>query len=386
MEHLAFKDTQSLHQSIQQLYTLHNLDTFGVDVLSIVNRLVPGNLPTFYICHFRTRQILPTFLPDFSGFSPEMNKTIDLHFGEHPIAARMPLTLNGAYKISDFITQDEFHRLEGVYQQFFRKLNGEDLLNIFLPHSHPDNWRKLAQTDASLMGICVDRSRRNFTERDRLLLNLLRPHIFQAHCNAQQHDRLKQELSQLQQSLNHLGLAIIDTQGRIQSISPQAIIWLEIYFGKSTNSRQLPDHLWAWVKHQTTGFTNNLNLPNGCLPLRIQQTGRELKIRLIVEPLRAQYLLLLEEQTLSSLNLLELLGLSQRETEVLAWVIQGKDNKKIAAQLSIHPSTVRKHLENIYRKLGVQSRTEAISQVLAKLGFLDSLQLKTDGSIVDYAE
>lgn len=375
MEHLAFNDTQKLHQGIQQLYTLHNLDTFGVDALSIVNRLVPGNLPTFYICRFRTRQILPTFLPDFSGFTPEMNRTIDLHFGEHPIAARMPLTLNGAYKISDFITQQEFHRLEGVYQQFFRQMEGEDLLNIFLPYSHPDNWRKLAQTDASLIGICVDRSSRNFTERDRLVLNLLRPHIFQAHCNAQQHHQLQQELSQLQQSLNHLGLAIVDTQGQIQSIAPQAIIWLEIYFGKFTNSRKLPDNLWAWIEHQIAGFTKNPNRPKACLPLRIQRAGRELTIRLVVEQIGAGYLLLLEEQTLSALNSLELLGLSQRETEVLALVMQGKENKTIAAQLSVHNSTVRKHLENIYRKLGVGSRTEAISAVLAKLGFLHSLPL-----------
>jgi DNA-binding CsgD family transcriptional regulator len=106
----------------------------------------------------------------------------------------------------------------------------------------------------------------------------------------------------------------------------------------------------------------------------LYQTYRQFDTR--IQRRCGRYLLLLEEQTLSSLNSLALLGLSQRETEVLAWVIQGKDNKEIATQLSIHPSTVRKHLENIYRKLGVQSRTEAISQALAKLGFLDSLPLK----------
>jgi DNA-binding CsgD family transcriptional regulator len=75
------------------------------------------------------------------------------------------------------------------------------------------------------------------------------------------------------------------------------------------------------------------------------------------------------------LNSLELLGLSQRETEVLALVMQGKENKTIATQLSINNRTVSKHLENIYRKLGVGSRTEAISEALAKLGFLHSLPL-----------
>jgi DNA-binding CsgD family transcriptional regulator len=95
----------------------------------------------------------------------------------------------------------------------------------------------------------------------------------------------------------------------------------------------------------------------------------------LVEQIGVRYLLLLEEQTLSALNSLEILGLSQRETEVLALVMQGKENKTIAAQLSIHNGTVRKHLENIYRKLGVGSRTEAISQALAKLGLLHSVPI-----------
>jgi DNA-binding CsgD family transcriptional regulator len=54
-------------------------------------------------------------------------------------------------------------------------------------------------------------------------------------------------------------------------------------------------------------------------------------------------------------------------------MMQGKNNKAIAAQLDINVSTVRKHLENIYYKLGVQSRTEAIAKALEKIGFTNSL-------------
>jgi DNA-binding CsgD family transcriptional regulator len=368
MEPLSIADTQHLNHGIQQLYTLQDLDTFGVNALSIVSRLVPGNIPTFYTCRFGTRQILPTFLTDFPGFTPEMNRTIDLYFGEHPIAVRMPLTLNGAYKISDFNTQKEFHRLEGVYQQFFRQYDIEDLINIFLPCSQPDSWRKLAQVNATITGISVDRPQRNFTERDRLVLNLLRPNLGQAYTNAQQYQQIQQDLDRVQQSLNHLGAIVLDGEGRVQSIAPQAIIWLEAYFTKPTSCIQLPDHLWSWVKHQVNSLTQNSDLPEACLPLRIQKAGRQLTIRLLVESPGLRYLLLLEEQTLSSLSSLALLGLSQRETEVLALVIQGKDNKTIASQLSVYPSTIRKHLESIYSKWRVKSRTEAIAHALAKLG------------------
>ena len=53
-------------------------------------------------------------------------------------------------------------------------------------------------------------------------------------------------------------------------------------------------------------------------------------------------------------------SLSKREREVLQLLTEGGENKAIAASLGITVNTVEKHLENIYKKLGVTSRTEAI--------------------------
>jgi DNA-binding CsgD family transcriptional regulator len=381
METLVFKDTQNLHQGIQKLYALHNLDTFGVDALSILNQLVPSEIPSFHFTHLREHQISSTFLPNCSGYTPAMEKVIHQHFGEHPLVRHMSQILNGAYKISDFISQQKLHRFEGLYQQFLRLLDVEDQMVFFLPNANSESWCNLSQADETLVGFSLNRTQRNFTERDRLILNLLRPHLFQAYCNVQHYQQLQQELSQLQQSLNHLGLVILDAQGQMQSIAPQATVWLETYFTKSTCTLKLPDHLWSWVQYQVASFTSKPDLSKTCLPLRIQQAGRELVIRLIVEQPEQRYLLLLEEQTLSSLYSLVLLGLSQRETEVLSWVMQGKENKAIATQLSINVSTVRKHLESIYNKFGVHSRTEAIAQALAKLGIPDSLPLACELNI-----
>ena len=62
---------------------------------------------------------------------------------------------------------------------------------------------------------------------------------------------------------------------------------------------------------------------------------------------------------------LERFGLTRREIEVLHLVTQGKTNKEIAAKLYISPLTVRTHLEHVYQKLGVGSRTEAVAVVLS---------------------
>jgi DNA-binding CsgD family transcriptional regulator len=53
-------------------------------------------------------------------------------------------------------------------------------------------------------------------------------------------------------------------------------------------------------------------------------------------------------------------GVTPREQEVLRWVSCGKTDADIAALLAISPRTVHKHLEHIYVKLGVETRTAAV--------------------------
>lgn len=59
-------------------------------------------------------------------------------------------------------------------------------------------------------------------------------------------------------------------------------------------------------------------------------------------------------------------GLSARELEILQLMAKGAANKEISAQLSIAQSTVKTHIANIFQKLGVNDRTEAVTQALKK--------------------
>jgi DNA-binding CsgD family transcriptional regulator len=75
--------------------------------------------------------------------------------------------------------------------------------------------------------------------------------------------------------------------------------------------------------------------------------------------------LILEEQGLRfSEGLLEPLELTRREAQVLLWVARGKTDKEVGALLYVSPRTVKKHLEHVYEKLGVKSRTEAVALAL----------------------
>lgn len=61
------------------------------------------------------------------------------------------------------------------------------------------------------------------------------------------------------------------------------------------------------------------------------------------------------------------LGLTVREAEVLSWVVRGKTNRDIGEILGTSPRTVHKHLEHVFEKLGVETRTAAASRALALL-------------------
>jgi DNA-binding CsgD family transcriptional regulator len=58
-------------------------------------------------------------------------------------------------------------------------------------------------------------------------------------------------------------------------------------------------------------------------------------------------------------------NLTPRQWEVLRRVASGASNTQIARTLGLSEATVRKHLENVFLRLGVQSRTEAVARVLA---------------------
>jgi two-component system, NarL family, response regulator LiaR len=58
------------------------------------------------------------------------------------------------------------------------------------------------------------------------------------------------------------------------------------------------------------------------------------------------------------------IDLTEREREVLALMVEGLNNTQIAGKLTVSPSTIKSHVSNILSKLGVASRTEAVTLAL----------------------
>jgi DNA-binding CsgD family transcriptional regulator len=76
-------------------------------------------------------------------------------------------------------------------------------------------------------------------------------------------------------------------------------------------------------------------------------------------------------QEVSDASVIENIALSfkltPREAEVLYWVVKGKINRDIGDILGSSPMTVKKHLERVFVKLGVETRTAAAAMVLSRI-------------------
>src|SRR3990170_3823674 len=76
---------------------------------------------------------------------------------------------------------------------------------------------------------------------------------------------------------------------------------------------------------------------------------------------------LLKQETVALPDCAHTFGLTLREAEVLAYLCRGKTNKDIGAILRISPRTVQKHLEHVFQKFGVETRTAAAIGALERL-------------------
>lgn len=370
-------------EALQNLCTLQNLPAHLVNLLSPLI----GSEASFCSSFTDRCNTLAVTTPELHTLKLGSN-----YFQENPLIGRYFQTHDySAYKISDFLTEQEVYRRESLYNAFLHVCGAADQLAMVIPKqpdlgsTHLPNilprqyfaphdvQNTGVETTLGNLALGFHRSERSFSDRERGILNLIHPHIVNAYRNALVYTKLQQQLTQFSQAMNELGSVILSLQGRIQFISPRALQLLSQYFpGSSSFGDQLPETLQRWVRAQIRQRHQN-PLGQHSQPLQIKESGNCLKIRLLGSESTGQFILALEEKSHQtfSVELLRLIGLTQRESEVLFCVAQSKTNIQIATMLNISPKTVKKHLDNIFEKLNVQTRTAAVTTALSLLEMLD---------------
>ncbi|MFJ3054770.1 response regulator [Herbaspirillum sp. NPDC087042] len=189
------------------------------------------------------------------------------------------------------------------------------------------------------------------------------------------HIRTARMMSQTRGMLEQAAHAVIVLGGNGLPLwqTRKASLWLEKYFGPAAPaSHKLPAPLHDWLKEQLLRQRQGGSLDN-VPPLVISGSGGGGELRIsLAGPGQGHGVSLLLEEKATGMSAttsgeesagvpvsLEGFRLTPRENDVLLWLGKGKTNRDIADILGMSPRTVNKHLEHIFVKLGVETRSAA---------------------------
>jgi CheY-like chemotaxis protein/DNA-binding CsgD family transcriptional regulator len=184
------------------------------------------------------------------------------------------------------------------------------------------------------------------------------------------------ERRQARNALDAFGYASITVRasdGRLMWQTPLARELLQRYYGHS--GPYAPGPVLSWLRHGVAHVAEALarREPLAEAPrFHIEQGPRRLTFRLQQhngDGAGGDWLVIMQEASdeavITALTLS--FKLTAREAEVLYWVIKGKINRDIGDILGSSPMTVKKQLERVYAKLGVETRTAAAAMALGRI-------------------
>jgi DNA-binding CsgD family transcriptional regulator len=354
MPRLSQSSLRRLLDCIGTIYSLHDLDTFAGHVMRVGRDAVPADFAVYdEIQVRRQRHRWASDPPDLNLAAP--SEAHASFFKEHPFVLHLQRTGDvPPLRVSDVLSRRQYHET-GLYREAYRQFGVEYQLGFTLPSPSP----------AWSVGLAFNRRQRDFSDEERFMCELLRPHFLRAYRNAE-------VVTQLRETATHARLALeaasqaditLDARGRICWYPPRVRQWLADYFGQTSRAgNELPDALRRWLNQHRLPGTRAGKIPAPHKPLVVERHGRRLTIRVLADSGSCQTLAIDERRTHCSAEPLQGLGLTARQAEILLWVAQGKTNPDIGKILGLSAGTVHKHTEHIFARLGVETRTAAAAR------------------------
>ena len=185
------------------------------------------------------------------------------------------------------------------------------------------------------------------------------------------------EKRQARNALDAFGYASITVRvsdGKLMWQTPLARDLLARYYG--TQAPHTPEPVLQWLRRHVLEAVVLTEPPR----LSIERGPKRLTFRLHQRigdsegsagnaDEGSDWLIIMQE--VSDQSVIEAIALSfkltPREAEVLYWVVKGKINRDIGDILGSSPMTVKKHLERVFAKLGVETRTAAAGMVMSRI-------------------
>ncbi len=357
MERLTARDVRAVMHCLHEIHQGTDPDRFAERASRALFDLVGADRCTFNL--WRPDALLTVVHPGGARLEGQLLDALARYGHQSPILSHYRRTDRlDVCTFSDFATRASFQRLP-LYNEYYRRVGIEH--QILAP-------LRFTRSPRTEVGFALSRARPDFKPRDRRVLQVLQPHLIQAHANAEAMASLTARTAWMEELVDRADQAaiLLDATDSIRYAGGRGRQLLRKYFGGPDRDR-LPGLLAGWVREEggVAGDADGLLAPRR--PLTIVRDAESLRVRLLVDGPRRVLLLQERAAAIDPAALLHL-GLTRRQAEVLAWVTEGKTNDEIGTIVGARPATVAKHLERIYRQLGVESRTAAAVEALAAAG------------------
>jgi DNA-binding response OmpR family regulator/DNA-binding CsgD family transcriptional regulator len=175
---------------------------------------------------------------------------------------------------------------------------------------------------------------------------------------------------QTRNALDAFGYASITVRasdGKLMWQTPLARDLLLAYYG--TSAPEAPPPVIDWLHRHLDDAKRQIEPPRLTAELGARRLTFRLHQQIGKDDEGGDWLIVMRE--VSDTAVIEAMSLSfkltAREAEVLYWVVKGKINRDIADILGASPATVKKHLERVFAKLGVETRTAAAGMAMTRI-------------------
>jgi DNA-binding CsgD family transcriptional regulator len=320
--------------------------------------IVASDLTTLSICDLEqgTRRVVGR---KAEALSAADRAAFDQHFREHPLVRFHSSHPSGpTQRISDCMNVHAF-RDSALHADYYRRIGINYVMAL-----------PLRIDDANVISVVFNRSHSDFEDGERAVLDAVRQPLAALYRNLIVCEEAGIGLKCIGQLAADGGwhMMRVTLAGHILDASPTALQLLHRFFPEHRSGRQaqLPPTLFAWFARSRNWGLERPAISHG-QQFTMSRLGTRLVVHFVPDPddTSAGYLLMKGDRVAMRAAHLAQLPISMREREILALVAAGKTNGEIATVLAISARTVQKHLEHIFQKLGVETRTAAAVRALA---------------------
>jgi DNA-binding CsgD family transcriptional regulator len=381
MDHLIFKKLWNVFEEIKIADYAPDRDIFGQQILNTISESFHIDKSFFVVqdegtglLHWIKRNIRGKWIAYYEDYYYFLDpiKMITVHNCEyrlipHPHHRKSVVRLQELIDYPSFQTSEyynDFLKKQGIYYEMTTYLKSRDKV-------------------LGIIELFRSKGSRDFYEEEVEIMRVLSPYIVLVLENIDLRHKAALESTMLETIEGQCpdGLIIYDESMKVVYMNQEAREYCEILNGNPSPSRKTPPPVPPALVEDCVTMREEANRFSDIIPAlpkyrMIRSNGRRYSVRsqLFKHNLRRFFMVYIgqvgDPRIFNKNRVQRLFSLSPRETEIVIQIFGGLRNSEIAEKLFISEITVKKHIQHICEKIGVNNRTAIIHEVLKGLNVI----------------